>query len=501
MKYNFALDTVLWRLSGGAVFTIRDAVNGGVSIMGNTGAGKSSSSGYKYACSYLSAGFGFLVLCAKATDVDDWREYCRQTGRLDDFVIVEPGGHSYDFLAYECSNIGQQTTPAQNIVSLLDAVINAGSDRSGGGENDKFWSSSQTMLISSVVNLSLLAYNTVSVESLFEIALSAPKNGEDGGKIAASPDNAFFLAYQAAQGNVKQQVETFLNTMPADKRQRLEMAGLLDAEIKENVPAFRTLTQVNQFFAEAYKNLASRTRSTIEFALTSFLFQLLQEPFYSLICKSSSVTPADCLNGKVVVVNVPPQIYNEAGRSLSMAIKYSFQRAFEKRNVEKNSRPVCIWADEAWQFIHKADASFLATARSSKIATVYLSQSIIGYYANMGGAKYEYAVKALLGLLSTKIFHCNACVDTNKYASELIGEDYMPDQSTGMSFGKEFSQSASQSFQLRRLVRPEAFTSLLTGGEKNGRKVHAYIHRQGAPFANGRNHKKIRFTQPLKHIS
>ncbi len=168
----------------------------------------------------------------------------------------------------------------------------------------------------------------------------------------------------------------------------------------------------------------------------------------------------------------------------------------EKRDVTKNPRPMFLWADESQNFLHEHDAVYQATARSSRIATVYISQNLNNYYACMGGQKAEFRVKSLLGTLATKIFHANADVETNQYASVLIGDAFFEDQQSNRTMGKDtFSQGTHVGLKLERAVRPEEFGRLKTGGPKNGNRVEGYLHRQGDPIMKGLNHIKMAFNQ------
>lgn len=48
---------------------------------------------------------------------------------------------------------------------------------------------------------------------------------------------------------------------------------------------------------------------------------------------------------------------------------------------------------------------------------------------------------------------------------------------------------------LEDMVRPEQFSKLKTGGERNYYLVDCIIHMQGKVFRSGSNHKKILFSQ------
>ena len=124
-----------------------------------------------------------------------------------------------------------------------------------------------------------------------------------------------------------------------------------------------------------------------------------------------------------------------------------------------------------------------------------ITQNLPGLYANMGGAKAEYRVKALLATLGTKFFCSNSDVDTNKFASDLIGEGYIEDESSTATMAGDFSSSRTKSYKLERMVRPEQFSGLKSGAKKNKFLVEAYMHRQNHLFPDGLTFRKITFSQ------
>lgn len=497
MNQQFDLDSVLLQLAdskGKSNWTIRDSVNG-LQIFGGIGSGKTSGSGRLIAHKFSERGFGGLVLTAKADEKQLWEHYCEETNRLNDLIIVEPGGpNTFNFLEYESRQKNGVQSYTENIFQVLKTVIRASEEKSGGKSDDPFWEASLDLLIFNVIDLCLLAYGKVTVQLMYNIVMTAPKRENS---IAEKPKiESFHHAYNLAQKKIQSQLEALEGNLNAEQRNALDDPDEMEQFILENIPDALLLKTLSEFFLDHYKNLSEKTRSIIEFSFSGFLFRLLKEPVHSLFCKGvSTFQPEDCLNGKIILLNLPVKTYHKIGRDCQVMFKYIWQRAMEKRNIETNGRPVFLWADEAQHFIHEHDAEFQATARSSRIATVCLTQNLPNYHANMGGTKSEYRVKSFLGTLGTKIFHANADIETNKYASELIGDGYTEDQSATSTVSGNFSSSRTKSFRLERMVRPEEFVGLNSGGPLNNYEVEAYIHRQGSKFHNGFNHLKITFKQ------
>lgn len=492
---EFNLDTPLLELAGTTgekhLWTARNAVEG-VQIFGGIGSGKTSGSGRMLALKYLAAGFGGLVLTVKPEEKELWeKKYCTLTGRSDDLIIIEPERSNYfNFLEYE-SNKGF----TENIVDVLKTVIRASEEKANGTADDPFWETALDMLIFNVIDLCRLAYRKVSLQQIYEIVQSLPSLERQGGNDAENP-SAFYAACRAAKKNVDGQVDDWERNQSADRLLQLSDRASYEAAIMQEVPDARLLSFVDTFFMETFKNLSEKTRSIIDFSFSGFLFRLLRDPVYTLFCKNeTNVTPELCGEGKIILINLPVKLYHKVGRDCQIMFKYIWQRAMEKRKVDKTTKPVFLWADEAQNFLHEHDTDYQATARSSRIATVYISQNLPNYHANMGGAKSEFKVKSFLGTLATKIFHANADIETNKYASELIGEGQREDVSQTTTAAGQFSSSQTKSYKDKRMVPPEKFALLKTGGDRNGGKVEAYIHVQGNDFGKGTAHAKTMFNQ------
>lgn len=491
---------------GDSHWTFRNAVEG-VQIFGGIGGGKSSGPGRTLALRYLKAGFGGLVLTVKPDEKDEWKRYCEIAGRADDLVIIGPDhDEHFNFLDYEITAAGGGEAMTENLVQVLKTVIRASEAKDSGGSKDPFWETALDMLIFNVIDLCRAAYGTVSVKRMFEIVQSLPKKETKPSATAATKTAAsspFQEAYALAVENVKRRVSEWEKSLSVDEAKELnkiEDSGVKRKEYlkkaSEALPEYRLFEQLQEFFNTNFKNLSEKTRSVIEFSFSGFLFRMLREPVYSLFCGNpSTVTPEDCLKGKIIVLDLPVKVYHKVGRDCQILFKYIWQRAMEKRKVEDGVLPVFLWADEAQNFLHEYDAEYQATARSSRIATVYISQNLPNYYASMSGAGSENRVKGFLGTLATKIFTANADIETNRYASDLIGDGYYLEKSRTMSMTGGYSASRTLSQRFDRIVRPEDFSFLRTGGEQNDLLVECYMHIQGNTLTGERSHIKLEFRQ------
>ena len=227
----------------------------------------------------------------------------------------------------------------------------------------------------------------------------------------------------------------------------------------------------------------------------------LRRPFRELFSESPAdprqiVKPELTHKGAIVIMNFPVKEYGDAGRAAQVVYKYLWQQAAERRNVKETPRPVFLWVDEAQNFATEYDMQFQATARSSRACTVYLTQNIPNYYAEMGGENSQYRVKSLMGNLQTKIWHANSDPMTNQEASEIIGKSWRKHKTSGQSFGKEtfnLNEGETESFDYD--VAPQLFTKIPKGGKLNDFLVGGVVFQNGRMWKNGKTYLFTQFNQ------
>ena len=149
--------------------------------------------------------------------------------------------------------------------------------------------------------------------------------------------------------------------------------------------------------------------------------------------------------------------------------------------------------DEAHLLATSSDQVFQTTARSSRTAVVYATQSISNYLAAFGGEKSEAEVHSLLGNLQTQVFHQQADIKTNNYAAELIGRTKQYFMNSNTSWGPvdwldvviggriDTGSSAGMSEAYEFEIQPSVFTSLRQGGPPEW-LVDAIVVRGGKRF-------------------
>ncbi len=408
------LDTPLLQLTNLNFYTLRDACQG-VCIMGGIGSGKTSGSGAALAGAYLKSGMGGLVLCAKPEEADLWRGYCRKYKRMGSLYEVTTSGAGFNFIAYELARQGAQGLNAvvECLMRILEIARAASPSQSRGGE--AFWEDSNRQILRNGLPVLYAATGTVRIGDLLQFVRSAPRSS------AEMTDPAW-------------QAKSFFCEMFT------KAATQLDDETGARCVAY---------WQNDFATLDQKTRANIVISLTTALDRFNHGWLKSAFCDATTYVPELSFHGAILLLNMPALTCNEDGIIAQQLIKYMWQRAVLARNAlpaQHQTRPVFLWADEAQYFINSYDAEFLSTCRGSRCCTVFLSQSLPTYYAKMGGENARDRVHHLLGNFATRIWHNNACHETNEWAAKTIGrslqtrsnfsEGHGTNHSSGMNMGE-----------------------------------------------------------------
>jgi hypothetical protein len=472
------LDKSVFGFGEGEIWRLRDAM-GGTAVFGGRGSGKTSGSGLAIARGFLKLGLGGLVLTVKAEDLATWaNEYLPETGRpfREDFIVLQPQRahplavwprgldtqpfRPFNLLGYEYSNGGRI---AENAATLIMEGLSA-----GGGEftQEPYWPRAAKQLVLNAVHLA--AAGTAATEGepelrfqdLLDIIDTAPQSLAD----LETPRHRGGRCYELLQ-RVNETRDLF------------------------ELPEYLDLKRTTTFWTQHFPALHERTRNIIVSVFTSMAEGMLRSPLRELFCgdtcpeASPGVTfNADPSTGrpKVAVLNLPVNLYNDAGRFAQVLYKTIWQRAAQRRIQSLTDdadgwRPAFLWADEGQHFVTEEDLGFEQTARSALVATVMLTQSLPNITAAVG----ETQGKCLAGLLQTKVFHSNSDVETNQFGEQLFGKRKAGRVTAPLSLDGTWSRSTEEV----PLVPAGLFTALKTGGPspdpRFDRRVGAYVFQAG----------------------
>jgi len=469
---DFNLDTEIYHFNGQEALSIGQACEG-VQIFGGIGSGKTSGSGEAIARAFLNAGFGGLVLCAKKDVLDEWKRYAKQTGRENNILVFDSSGDFvFPFLQYEIERTGEGAGYTDNLVRLFTTVYEAIERSKSGGGNDPYWTRAMQQLLRNTIDLCMIARQTVSVPLIRDVILSAPRTAAE---IDTDEWKEKSLCWKLLlEGHAKK----------------------LDTWVKHDFDSTAS------FWLEEYPGLADKTRSSILSTLTTMMDIFLRRPFHRLFSEMPDdrrkiAYPELTHRGVIIVVNLPVKEFGDAGRATQVVYKYLWQQAVERRKIIRGeSIPVFLWIDEAQNFITEYDMQFQANARSTMACTVYLTQNLPNYYAEVGGEQSKYRVDSLVGNLQTKIWHANSDPMTNENAAETIGKSWQVRHTTGRSVGAgNYNLSSGQSESFDYDVPPQSFTKLRKGGAPNDKIVEAVVFQNGRIWKNDKTHLFTHFKQ------
>ena len=408
-------ETPLLLLSASDPWRIRDAFEG-TQIFGATGSGKTTGSGQAIARAFLRAGFGGLVLCAKPDERERWQRYAAECGRERSVIVFDGSGtRRLNFLHYEMARQESGQAVIFNLVHLLLHVLDVAEGRkTGDSREEPFWRNATGELLSHGLDMLWTAHGTITLDALFELIHSRP----------TSPAQKDDPKWQASS----YWHETMQKCRPAPA----------------HPIAPEDLRTIERYWTGVLAQADQRTPGNIVATLSARLNPLLKGPLRQLFSTTTNVVPEMTHEGAILVVDLPIRRWHEAGILAQQIIKYLWQRAIEARGVTATTRPVFLWADECQFFLSPYDAEFQSTARSARAATVYLTQNLPSYYAQIGGKHPEHIADSLLGNFQTKIFHANGDPRSNQWAADLIGKSIQYRRTYGE--GERYGESAGTSY-------------------------------------------------------
>lgn len=448
-------------------FTIRDLFENTL-CLGSVGTGKTSTLGFYLARGILNAQklrpeerIGMVVFLYKSSDRELWIRWAEECGRAEDLVIID----SQDKNVINILEAYQD----KEAISAVDALmVLSGLSISGGSDQqaEAYWEQMNRQRLHRLILLAQLSDAPMSIATLYKLHSSAPQ----------TPD-------QAASEDFRKSSYCW------------QMLAKAHAKVGRDHPQFRLM---ENYFVYEMPNMGDRTQSSI-LSLTSSIL----EPFVSstllnnLFCGETHLSLDSLLQGKIVLLDLPIQQYEHAGKIAQMMFKHILQKHIEARDLLVNPNPVCLWIDEYQHFISSYDPLFLSTARSSRAGCVLMTQNISNLFAQIGGNGRiaEEKVNALLALTNHKFFLAQNNSVTNEFASKTIGMGKHRLNNTSVSI-REFGANAGISESYHYQIMPHEFTMLKRGGKHYEGLVEAIVTATGKTFSNGKNYLEVAFQQP-----
>jgi hypothetical protein len=459
-------DKVLLGLTENDPYSIGNSLEH-LGIFGQTGSGKSSSSGRAFLTSMMQAGYGGLVLCVKNSERAFIERIARQTGRLQDLVVLSAdSAHRFNPLAYEARRGGPGGGQAENIVQLCrnaQEIVN----RQHGGQLD-FWAQSSHKLLRFASIVLLAAGEPLSLPAIHDLLFSAPHTTQE----------------VDAEDNIWRDTSLCSRMLQQGDQAAKDAALSRDFEIAA------------RYLLREFPLTPDVTRGGILANVSAICDPFLTGILRTVFMGNTNVVPEMAFNGAIFCLDFPIQEFREMGQVAQVLYKYCFMRAMERRDVSQYPRPVFIWSDEHHYHYTSHDQQFLTTARSARVSVSVITQNLDNFHAVLPGDRGHHETSSLLANLGCKVFHLNTGI-TNQYASELCGRSRQMFRGTSTSIshamppllspgGQTNPQphaSASMSEQLDWELPPESFLYLRCGGERHQLTCDAVVVQPGRKFS------------------
>jgi hypothetical protein len=447
------LDAPLFQWSPYDAFTLRNAVES-VCIFGELGAAKTTGSAAWILLKYLELGMGGLVCCVKPGDRELIEAYAQITGRAESLIVVSPKtAWRCNLIRYALLRPGIFGSRVETIVSLLMTIVEAAerSDK-GSGHQDKFWQRSLRQILRNGVEVCIAATGEVTMKALHEVITSAPRSHAEVHDKEWQEASACYRLIEEAETREK----------PERAQSDFELAA--------------------KYFLREFPDMPNDTRGSILATYGVMADVLMRGHMADLFDGETTFVPDLTFDGAIIVLDLPTKVYGQAGVLVQSAFTYLWQTSCEQRNVKANPRPVFWFVDEAHELVSNYTPEFLATARSSRVASVLISQNKPNYLAAMGGEAGRPRVDAFLGNTGTKIFHANGDPETNRWASDTISEEIQTRANWHGSIEAGQGRGGGSEAPGRKVLASE-FTTLRKGGAQTGFMTDCIVYQTGTSFA------------------
>lgn len=404
-------------------------------ILGLTGSGKTSNVGHHLAHALLSSGAGGLVLTVKPEETDRWLRYAEEAGREDDVIrFSADSGHTFDFMHYMMNRPGRGAGMLDSVLDMLSTALEIGKPQGQNVSAEKFFEGASEQLMRNAIAALRLAGHSVSIVSMANFIDSLPLHPNH--VQAPQPTNASFYAEILAA--IRERQSSFTQAQWNDCATALYFCG------------------------HDWPNMDPRTRSNIHATWNAMACRFMYEPLRSIFCSGhSSVIPEMITQaGKILIIDFSVHEYGTTGQLINGIWKLVSEAAWLRRDVEAEGGTLgFVWQDEVQRLIlpRGKDAQFSQTCRSALIANVFITQSVMNLAETFGEHHLGPKTKSWLANTGNLIFCANTCADTNLFASDLVGRDYMHLRSSGIGAG---APHVGTQEHLDHIVIPRTFSRL-----------------------------------------
>jgi hypothetical protein len=444
MQPSDILDAKVIGLSAKDWLLFRQMTQGGTLISGRLGSGKSSTSLKQLIYGLLRLGVGGLFCTTKPEDTENYIAYAKACGREKDIILFNiENDLTFDPLAYLWQN-GRGKGDVEAIIDFFGTLLSLGKQHLG-INNDRFWELASEQAMRHAIHLINLSNEPLSITSIYRAIQSFPSRpGEHEEK--AWQDTSYTASLI---DSIRRRKDSLTETQ------------------------WKDLTVATEFVFGKWASYDEKPRSSIEMTFAGMADKFLFSPFREKFCSGTySFSPEQATHEhKLIILDTPVLACGrETARLIQILIKLVFQRAWLRHSYQPGCcHGAVLVQDEFQMLISRFENHFVQVCRSSAIAPIFITQTILNLAEEMGESQPGSKTNAFLNNLSIKIAHSSTCPDTCEYLSRVIGREYtyLENFNAGSSGLGQTHTSVGGSRHLAHIVEPIEFTRLLTPDGEN----------------------------------
>ena len=435
---------------GSAVMTLDD-MSASTFVSGGSGAGKTTGPLKLAVKSIFRLGIGALCTTAKVDDCERLLQYAKETGRMDDVIVIDASGENGMNLIEYTLNLTPEGSSRSISMTEMFKIVREIFVTISQQQGEIFWENEQDRLLGHVLVLIDAAGETVIAPLMLKVITSIPNSPE------------------------QLQNDSFLSSS--------ECVRLLDIVLQSNNNDPEVLMAIDYFMNEV-PLMADRTWSSILSGVLGIINRLVRGLFPRILGRQeTNVTPEMTYEqNKIIILNTPPAKYGEKqGAIIQSLYVYAFMQKMLQRNLHNNNNYVALICDEIQTLLTSKFLQFVSLSRSSRIINLFGSQSISACKVKIGGMQANEILEAFIGNMRVKILMAHAEPNSNKYSAELIGQRMQNRKGYHIGTGGG-NVSANASEFMKYLVEPHEFMTLKNGGIRNNFICEAYLTVTGRIF-------------------
>lgn len=412
------LDVPLLRLTPTDHVTARDLCSG-VLCTGMTGSGKSSGPAATLLRAFARSGMGGVLTCAKPGDAEAYYRLLASEGRASSVIVWDGSNGSFNLMSWSLAQAGEDG--AGSTVESVARVIEMkrAASATPGAASDPFWTEGPHQMLRKSIPIIHAATGTVRIKDILRFVRSAPRSPEEMRDPEWQRGSFFYRIFAQA-------------------------AGQIDDALGAACIAY---------WSTDFGALDAKTRGNLLISLSTVLDALSSGWLGQAFSGETTLVPELCFSGVIIILDMPALTRHEEGVLAQQIFLYAFQKAVLSRNglaPAQRERVVFLMIDEFQLFCSSPSqfADFLSTCRSSRCATVLLTQSLASIYARMGPQGHD-RTHQLIANCATKIWAANNCTTTNSWAADMIGkslqwrDNHSRSEGTSSQFGMNMGEGSN----------------------------------------------------------